>query len=190
MIMVNSLQMGLATDYPQWGHVWNFFEHFFTAIFLCELVIKLSILKSTYFSEGWNRLDFFLVSMSVFDNWILAAFYDTGDSPIGQLSVLRALRILRVARMARLLKVFKELWVIVKGMFGAVRTIFWVSLLVIIAMYVCSILCVDVIGSKHSPYEGWNDDIDAVEDAAGVYDWNNYLFFGTMTHSMYWAIEY
>eukprot|EP00746_Dinoflagellata_sp_MGD_P019445 gnl/MRDRNA2_/MRDRNA2_145203_c0_seq1.p1 gnl/MRDRNA2_/MRDRNA2_145203_c0~~gnl/MRDRNA2_/MRDRNA2_145203_c0_seq1.p1 ORF type:complete len:532 (-),score=109.84 gnl/MRDRNA2_/MRDRNA2_145203_c0_seq1:538-2133(-) len=184
-IILNSIQMGVAIDYPDWTDVWTGFEHFFTAAFLLEMVIKLSFLRKIYFQEGWNRMDFFLVWMSVLDNWVIAAVTEGQDSPMGQLSVLRILRVLRIARMARLLKVFKELFVIVKGMFEALRTIFWVCLLLVLTMYVCSILLVDVMGRKSAPYGGWDDDIAAVEEAAGVDEWNNYLYFGTITRSMY-----
>jgi len=184
-ILLNSVQMGLAVDYPDLEAVWTGFEHSFTAIFMSEMIIKLYFLHLGYFSEGWNRMDFLLVWMSMLDIWILAPLSDSGGSALGQLSVLRVLRVLRVARMARLLKVFKELFIIMKGMFDALKTIFWVCLLLVLAMYVCSILCVEVMGRETAPYDGYDDNIDAVETAAGAETWNNYVFFGTIPRSMY-----
>eukprot|EP00746_Dinoflagellata_sp_MGD_P018709 gnl/MRDRNA2_/MRDRNA2_143380_c0_seq1.p1 gnl/MRDRNA2_/MRDRNA2_143380_c0~~gnl/MRDRNA2_/MRDRNA2_143380_c0_seq1.p1 ORF type:complete len:476 (+),score=102.16 gnl/MRDRNA2_/MRDRNA2_143380_c0_seq1:112-1539(+) len=184
-IILNSVQMGLATDHRELSEVWEAFEHIFTAIFFAEMSIKLFFLHLGYFKEGWNRMDFFLVWMSVLDNWIMAPLSDGEGSALGQLSVLRVIRILRVARMVRLLKVFKELFVILKGIIDSMRTIFWVCLLLVLTMYVCSILCVDVMGRKDAPYGGWDDDPDEVEASSGADKWNNYLFFGTITRSMY-----
>merc|ERR1719191_2488821 len=111
-------------------------------------------------------MDFFLVWMSILDNWILAPMSEGEGSALSQLSVLRVIRILRIARMARLLKGFKELFVILKGIISSMRTIFWVCLLLVLAMYVCSILCVDIMGRKDAPYGGWNDDDEGVEEAS------------------------
>merc|ERR1719247_2492476 len=41
------------------------------------------------------------------------------------------------------------------------------------------------MGRKDAPYGGWNDDDEGVELASGADKWNNYLFFGTITRSMY-----
>ena len=43
--------------------------------------------------------------------------------------------------MVRLLKVFKEVWLIVKGLIDSAKTIFWVSLLLLGALYVASVWC-------------------------------------------------
>lgn len=184
-IILNSIQMGVATDYPDWVDVWTGFEHFFTGAFLIEMIVKLYFLKITYFAEGWNRMDCFLVCMSILDNWIITPMSGGEGSALGQLSVLRVIRIMRVARMVRLLKVFKELFVILKGIIDSMRTIFWVCLLLVLTMYVCSILCVDIMGREDAPYGGWDDDTEVVEAASGADKWNNYLFFGRITRSMY-----
>ena len=49
--------------------------------------------------------------------------------------LLRVLRMFRMVRMARLLKVFKELWLIAKGMIDSVKTIFWAALLLLMLLY-------------------------------------------------------
>ena len=64
-----------------------------------------------------------------------------------QLSGLRMLRILRVARMVRLLKVFRELWLIIKGILDSVRTISWAGVLLVLMWYVFAILFVKVIAA-------------------------------------------
>merc|ERR1719236_58467 len=100
-------------------------------------------------------MDFCLVWMAIIDLVITAiasAGAEEGEeaegSPLGQLSILRVLRVIRVMRMARLLKVFKELWMIIKGIIDSLGTMFWVSMLILLILYCCAILCIDVVGRK------------------------------------------
>lgn len=205
-ILCNSIQMGAATDDPDWWG-WEIFEHLFTGLFLIEMFTKWFFMErdrwedglkrfipkihtSVYWKDGWNRMDCFLVCMSVLDNWIVAPASSGDGSAMSQLSVLRVIRILRIARMARLLKVFKELFIILIGILDSLRTMFWVSLLLLLTLYVCSILCVDIMGRGPDKdgnliYEGYDDNPDAIEAAKSVANWNNYVYFGTMMRSMY-----
>lgn len=183
-ISLNSIQMGLAVDYWEEKEVWEAFEHLFTAIFLIEMVIKLRFLGKDYFSEGWNRMDCFLVCMSILDNWMISPAMGDG-SALSQLSVLRLLRVLRVARMARLLKVFKELWIILKGILESLRVMFWVTVLLLLTLYVCSIMCVDILGRKEVGFDGFDDNQENIDATLQIANWNNYQHFGTMGRSMY-----
>merc|ERR550514_655258 len=149
------------------------------------MVLKLAILKLGYFREGWNCMDFVLVWMSIVDGWVIPFFLRGGgsDSPLG---MLRVFRVLRVMRMARLLKVFKELWMIIKGIFDSLKTMFWVSMLLLLILYVCSILVVELIGrAPKEMYPGRNDEGDAIDEEEAVSSWNNYVYFGTVLRSMY-----
>merc|ERR1719456_522551 len=113
------------------------------------------------------------------DVWVLRlANPDGEDPPMQQLSVLRLLRVLRVVRMVRFLRAFKELWVIVKGILDSFRPMLWISLLLFLVLYVCSILCVSIIGKKTDLYPG--HDVENVAEWAAVADFNNFEFFGTV----------
>eukprot|EP00746_Dinoflagellata_sp_MGD_P001251 gnl/MRDRNA2_/MRDRNA2_102345_c0_seq1.p1 gnl/MRDRNA2_/MRDRNA2_102345_c0~~gnl/MRDRNA2_/MRDRNA2_102345_c0_seq1.p1 ORF type:complete len:502 (+),score=97.84 gnl/MRDRNA2_/MRDRNA2_102345_c0_seq1:88-1593(+) len=184
LIMLNSIQMGLAVDYYYEEDLWGAFEHFFTLAFLIEMMVKLHFLRRSYFSDGWNRLDCFLVTMSVLDNWMIKPAIGDG-SALSQLSVLRVLRVLRVARMARLLKVFKELWIILKGILESLRVMFWVTVLLLLTLYVCSILCVDLLGRKENGFDGFDEDQESIDATLQIAGWNNFQHFGTMSRSMY-----
>lgn len=76
---------------------------------------------------------------------------------------------------------------IIKGIFDSLKTMFWVSLLLLLILYVCAILVVELIGRADTDvYPGRDEDgaaIDAnIELVAG---WNNYVYFGTVLRSMY-----
>lgn len=182
-IVLNSIQMGFAVDFPNMTHVWMIFEHIFTAIFSLEMIVKMAILKSRYFHFGWNRVDFVLVAVSVLELWVLP-FLNLGDSDTTNLTIVRVLRICRVARMARLFKVCKELWCIFKGIVDSFRTIFWVCVLLSMGLYVCSIFCVEIIGRDvEGIYPGHDDDSALVESEYD--DWNSFVYFGNIPRSMY-----
>merc|ERR1719387_254279 len=84
-IGLNAVQMGLATDYtgPGWDEVWSACEHGFTALFTTEMLIKMYFLRRAYFKDPWNQLDFFLVTLSIVDGWIMAPLM--GGSGTGSL---------------------------------------------------------------------------------------------------------
>merc|ERR1719478_1479021 len=102
-------------------------------------------------------MDFVLVWMSVLDVWFFALLAPGEGGNMQVFSVLRIMRILRAVRTVRLLKVFRELWLIVKGIIDSVRTVFWASLLLILVLYVASILAVKIIG-KNTTMENWITD--------------------------------
>merc|ERR1719265_189935 len=131
-------------------------------------------------------MDCFLVSMAILDGWILAVVAGNEGSPLGNLSVLRILRVMRVMRLARLLKIFKELWMIIKGIIDSLRTMFWVSMLLLLILYVCAILCTTVIGgAREETYPGYSEDPDVIQDSEMIQEFNNYMYFGTISRGMY-----
>lgn len=185
LIILNAIQMGLALDMQEepWIFVWDVMEHFFTAAFLVEFFFKITAYRMEYWSEWWNRLDFSLVLLAVLDCWVLPLMASHLRIDLGKLTVLRMLRILRVARMLRFLKAFRELWVITVGILHSFRTMAWISLLLLLALYICAILCVIAIGQETELYPGYDE-----ENIRAWYDvrtFNNYQFFGSVPRSMY-----
>merc|ERR1719265_183983 len=89
-----------------------------------------------YFTDAWCCFDFFLIMLNVLDAFILPAVSDGTNLRV--LSVLRIIRMARLVRLVRLLRAFRELWLIVSGMFEAAKTLVWVTILLIIIMYVCA----------------------------------------------------
>jgi voltage-gated sodium channel len=186
VIVLNSVQIGLAVDHPNLDGVWNLFDHAFSFFFLIEMILKLIFMRCKYFSSGWNRMDCLLVSLSIFDIWVapnLDRFGISADASerMGDSSALRILRILRVARVARLLKVFKELWMIVQGIWNSLSALFWVICLLTLVVYTSSILCVNVIGAS-TRYPGRSEDFDEIMEWQ---EFNNFQYFGNMRRSMY-----
>lgn len=186
-IFLNAAQMGVAVDRKEefWQDLCLVLEHVFTVIFLIEMVCKLYVLRRAYWQDNWNRLDALLVLLAVADLWILDPIMNSGDgekeASLQQFSVLRILRVMRLVRMIRFLRAFKELWVIVKSILDAFRTMLWTSLLLILTLYVCAIFCVYAIGEQEYPG-------GTREDPAGwmgVREFNSFQCFGTLPRAMY-----
>lgn len=187
VIMINSVQVGLAVDHPELQDLWDYCDWLSTLFFTVEMLIKLLFLRCKYFSNGWNRMDFILVIMSIFDTFVFQYIQKQLEMDgktsggMGDSSALRIVRILRVARLVRLLKVFKQLWMIVQGIWNSISALFWVICLLTLVVYMSSIFCVSVIGES-TKYPGRTED---EQEFSEWQEWNNYQYFGTIRRSMY-----
>lgn len=96
VILLNTLTLMLSYDGQGviWRKALNTPSHIFSAIYVVEAALKILALGRTYFKDGWNIFDFFIVVFTLIDV-VLAAFAST--LPISP-SVLRVLRVLRVMR--------------------------------------------------------------------------------------------
>ena len=103
---------------------------------------------------------------------------------MSKFSSLRILRVLRVVRWIRVLKIFKDLWLIAKGMIDSVKMIFWASLLLRRLLYVCGSLCTQMIGKNR--IVGYYRQINTgPEDEIGFHpDLDVHQFFGTVPRAL------
>uniref|UniRef100_A0AC35U739 Sodium channel protein n=1 Tax=Rhabditophanes sp. KR3021 TaxID=114890 RepID=A0AC35U739_9BILA len=80
-------------------------NYFFTSVFTLEAAMKLYALGfSTFFQEKWNRLDMFIVLLSIAG--IVFEEFEALELPINP-TIIRVLRVLRIARVLKLLKMAK-----------------------------------------------------------------------------------
>lgn len=181
-VFLNGIQMGIETDHAGdegLAQVFLVLDHFFTAVFAGEFCIKVSAFGKQYFFDRWNVFDFVLTWVSILDMWILGAL--GAESGMQTLSVLRVFRVFRAVRLLRMLRSLRELTLIVEGLFKAMGTTSWVSLLLLLILYIFSIFCVRSIG-REGIYEGWSDDTANYEE---VTSFNSYQYFGTISRAMY-----
>jgi len=83
---------------------------------------------------------------------------------------------MRLVRLIRLLKVFKELWLVVSGLMDSMRTLGWVSVLLVLFVYVCGIFTTMQVGHNADVYSDYRL-------LSG--GWDHEEFFGTVARSMY-----
>merc|ERR1719473_408244 len=118
-------------------------------------------------------MDFTLVMSGVIE--AIMSIMNLG-SKLRMLSALRVIRMFRLVRLIRLLNMFKELWLVVHGLLESLKTLGWVSLLLVLFLYICAIFTTMQIGQNHA-------DFDDYERASG--GWDHEEYFGTVPRSMY-----
>lgn len=109
-------------------------------IFITELVMRLYVMRRSFFKDGWNTFDFLVVvidSAFSFLGLILGAVF-----PV---SVLRILRLCKLARVSKVFRVFPELRILMAGLIGSFRAIFWGTVLLGFVLLVWSIIAVQFI---------------------------------------------
>lgn len=147
VVMTNAITLGFEADYGlENPEPFMVLENVFCAVFTLELILHFGVEGyKVYFSDRMNWLDFFLVSFSVMDVWILQAAKIEADLKL--MSVFRMLRLVRLARLLRLFRIFKELTLIVAGFVDSVRTLFWAVVFLLIVVYIFAIFARQIIGS-------------------------------------------
>jgi len=199
VIFVNALFMGIETDEMKPGAIdmngnnivdkpsqkvfFFLIENIFTVIFFLELLIRFYCLQFNFFRSGWNCMDFFLVSIAVLDTWIMTPMANANPDGGGNsrvLSTLRVLRMLRLVRLIRLLRMFRELWMIVQGLIDSLKTLVWVTMLMILFIYVCAIFTTLQIGHNDEVYDPYYRESDG---------WDHELFFGSVSRSMFTLVQ-
>jgi len=75
----------------------------FGIIYTLEAIIKIIAYKSKYFMDSWNRFDFTIVCISIFE-FIITLFVEAGWLVINTL-----FRIFRIGRIVKLIKSAKKL---------------------------------------------------------------------------------
>mmetsp|Transcript_58298 Transcript_58298/g.130191 ORF Transcript_58298/g.130191 Transcript_58298/m.130191 type:complete len:614 (-) Transcript_58298:41-1882(-) len=113
----------------------------FNAAFGIELCLRWLVEGLSFFSWNnqslhWNTLDLALILFAIVEEVILLLFASAASGV--DLSMLRTLRMLRLARVLRILKVvrfFAELRIMVNGVMGSAKSLFWALLLIMLVNF-------------------------------------------------------
>lgn len=141
VIVLNAITLGLET----WPAAMEFGGHLLVAldrlallIFTVEIVLKLWVYRTRFFSAGWNVFDFTIVAIA----WLPAA---------GPLSVLRALRILRVLR---LISVVPQMRTVVGALFNALPGMGSIVAVLLLVFYIASVMSTKLFGAAFPQWFG------------------------------------
>ena len=153
-VLLNALAMGIEVDHShEFPEVFEALSHIFCAIFTVEMIVKITVERCSYFKSGWNLLDFVLVNIALVDVWLLKLFFPEQAGAMKNLAILRLLRLCRLARMVKFLRLFKELWLIVSGVAASLKTIVWVSILLLIVLYIAGIFFTLTLGQNREDFD-------------------------------------
>lgn len=158
VILINSIAIGVATDRPSvWGDRLEVFVLSFFVFELCARIFRHGLIL--FLCPGtddsfWNVLDFALVVVGVFDEWIMPLVGrmegadDSSDNSVSAtyVKVFRVLRLLRIVRLIRLVKMVRPLFEMAQGILEALQGIFWVLVFILMFVYAISILATRLIG--------------------------------------------
>jgi len=163
VILLNCVFMGLeahkACDEEFGGHalqtLLDVAEHIFTGLFTIELIsnIWLHGIRSIWPDTGenrWNFLDAFLVAVGIVSAWLVPLFsvvsgLEAEGSTLRPLTVLRAVRIFRLARVVRTSPLFREAWLLVRGLGDSATTLFWTFVVIFFVTYIFAIFGAAII---------------------------------------------
>jgi voltage-gated sodium channel len=110
-----------------------------TSIYIVELALRMYAFRCEFWTNSWNVFDFFIVSVDLI-SLCLGLIVD-----IPSVAPLRILRLVRLTRAVRILLAFPELYMIIKGIAGAAKTIIWGIALVLGVLTLYSIMAVVLI---------------------------------------------
>eukprot|EP00927_Polykrikos_kofoidii_P081500 TRINITY_DN7893_c0_g1_i6.p1 TRINITY_DN7893_c0_g1~~TRINITY_DN7893_c0_g1_i6.p1 ORF type:complete len:680 (+),score=97.96 TRINITY_DN7893_c0_g1_i6:215-2041(+) len=165
LILVNSLCVGLATDFHAryldhspsvYISILGGLEVFFFVCFLMELLIRVFAYARRLCSRGlwhWTLLDVVAVATQAVEIIATRGGEELHHLPPANLSfmrVMRFVRLVRVARLARIVYIFKDLRALVYSILNSVRSLFWTCVLLFFMIFTISLYFTQLVTEARS----------------------------------------
>ncbi|MBR4870114.1 MAG: ion transporter [Oscillospiraceae bacterium] len=146
LIVLNTLSLGVETfTLPAAANqALSVFNTVCITVFVLEILLKLYVYGVSFFKDGWNIFDVFIVAISIMPM-------------IKFLSSMRAFRIFRMFRALRALRMMKrleKLRIIVQALLGALPSVGWVVVLLLIIYYVFAVIGTNLFSTLSPEYFG------------------------------------
>jgi voltage-gated sodium channel len=140
VILINFVLIIIETDSSE-KLVWiDVVGWFILMLFICEISLRYFVKRSAFWHEFWNTFDFAVVVTDVFLSGIGVVF---GSNH--KFAFLRVVRLCRLAQVSKMFRVFHELRLMMAGLLGAMRAIFWGTLLLFSVLLIWSVIAVQYI---------------------------------------------
>eukprot|EP00928_Gymnodinium_smaydae_P074982 TRINITY_DN57_c0_g1_i1.p1 TRINITY_DN57_c0_g1~~TRINITY_DN57_c0_g1_i1.p1 ORF type:complete len:574 (+),score=74.33 TRINITY_DN57_c0_g1_i1:74-1795(+) len=156
IVIANAMLLGYETDCKlakRAPHPWSItFDAGFFLFFCCELLLRLCVYGSVFFSMqgwAWNIFDFFLVTVQSID--IASHLLLVGRGWQMNLTIVRTLRVLRFVRITRILRalrLFRDLRLIIASTTAALGSFAWALVLQLMALYVFGVMFSQIVSSS------------------------------------------
>lgn len=177
LIIINTLVVGLQVEASAHGHketFWDNVEFCNGAAFSVEVIIRMFALGGRFFWDPdkdhlWNYLDITMVMMNFVE--VVIDISGAAGNSLQNLLVMRLarlVRIIRVVRVVRLLRFLRPLRLLVHSIFGTLKTLVWVVLLLVAIIYAFSVVFTQAIAEM--PVESQSEKLQR--------------FFGTLPKSL------
>lgn len=146
-------------------------DYGYLCVYTVEAIFRLMVERCHYFESKWNLFDALIVTLG-FAEIVVGKIIAQIPGP--SLSILRTFRVLRLMRAVRVIKIFPELYTMLRGFLGAMRSMFWGFVLILVLLTIWSILCVEVLNPINAKLDDhaneWCEEVFASV-------WNCMLFF-------------
>eukprot|EP00927_Polykrikos_kofoidii_P074139 TRINITY_DN70107_c0_g1_i1.p1 TRINITY_DN70107_c0_g1~~TRINITY_DN70107_c0_g1_i1.p1 ORF type:complete len:628 (+),score=140.84 TRINITY_DN70107_c0_g1_i1:56-1939(+) len=153
LILMNAIVLGVQADYAArnrtdtFPRIFSVFERVFAVAFLSELLLRLWVLRGTFFCPKTvtgvlsNYFDLLVVSAQMVEEFLalLSDQIGIGTENFRVLRVLRILRLVRVLRVMRVLRLISELRTIVSSILGSFKSLFWTMVLLLLMIYIVGV---------------------------------------------------
>jgi len=157
IVLLNTLSLGLSSDIAKGSLLWVILDIFFVFCFFVEIVFKMKLggIKGFFCGRmrAWNTFDFIVFVLAGLEVAVSIISLSSG-SPLqkSSWSVVRIVRMCRITRLARLIRfsLFKDLLMMINGMMGGMRTLFWSMVLILLPLYAVAVLLRDSIGGNQN----------------------------------------
>jgi hypothetical protein len=108
--------------------------------FCAELGLRLYVFKSSFWFDRWNIFDFVIVVSD-----FLMSIFGLIFGSVFPVSTLRVFRLCKLARVSKVFRVFPELRLMMAGLIGSIRAVFWGTVLLAFVLLVWAIVAVQFI---------------------------------------------
>lgn len=160
----------------------------FTFGFALEICFRLFAARGQFFSFkhkdfGWNIFDLVLV-VAAFIEEILTVVTEQSIN-LSAMQFLRIMRLVKVLRIVRVMRVFNDLRKMVTGILGALRSLAWCLLLLLLIMYTFSVCMMQVAADELSKNK--KEDLEWVDDMTLSQSTISEIqrFFGSLIQSIF-----
>lgn len=134
LIVFNAILLGLETSpsiMADFGPAISAIDHAILAVFVAELLAKLTYRRLAFFRDGWNWFDLVVVGIAL----VPAS---------GPLAVVRTLRVLRLLR---LVSVVPSMRSVIEGLLRALPGMGSIAALILLIFYVSAVLTTNLYGA-------------------------------------------
>jgi hypothetical protein len=124
--------------------VYQYIEYMYVTIYTIELALRVIVGGWNAFKSSWTCFDAFLLLSSYF-NLAVQFMVEQETTAVTALMLLRNGRLLRLVRTVRLIAQFQVFYMLVRGLLGSAKPVFFAVILIFGFLYVLSIFCVELI---------------------------------------------
>ncbi len=141
LIVLNGITMGFETSKSlslEYGSFFTLFNTFVVTVFTIEIILRISVYKTSFFKDPWSLFDFTIVAISL----------------VPSNAGFEIFRVLRVLRLFRLITVVPQMKKIVVALLSVIPGIASIAALLTLFFYIFAIMSTQLFGERFPEWFG------------------------------------